>query len=1430
MIDMEFEEIATENRLSSHLPAAPSINHINGGDNDDHDHGHDGDITRRRRTVVSDQRDINEVDHDVTTKLGAAVDKRLFIIDSLIKHIENDNLRLLQRQKQRIDRVDVEVPNIEVRYNNLSVEAECEVVEGKPLPTLWNTAKGFFSGFLRLTGLNHEDAKIVIIKNVSGIIKPSRLTLLLGPPGCGKTTFLQALAGKLDKSLKVCPLLIVSVSKDHLLHNANVPLFFFNVIYLFVLVIYSLQVTGEVSYNGYKLDEFIPGKTSSYVSQHDLHIPEMTVRETLDFSARFQGVGCREEILDEVCRKEKQAGIVPEPEIDTYMKAISVKGLKTSIQTDYVMKIMGMDICADIMVGDAMRRGISGGQKKRLTTAEVIVGPTKALFMDEISTGLDSSTTFQIVTCLQQMAHISEATIVISLLQPAPETYDLFDDIILMAEGKIVYQGPRDQVLAFFGECGFRCPERKGEADFLQEVLSRRDQEQYWYHPRETYTYVSVDGFCKQFKLFCMGKNLEEELSKSFDKSQSHKNALSFNIYSLPKWELFKACTSRELLLMKRNSFTYIFKISQLAIMASICMSVFLRSDMVLDVVHADHLMSSLFFTIMVLMVNGLPELTMTVSRLPCFYKQRDFHFYPAWAYAIPATISKIPISLIESLIWTSVTYYGIGYSPEPVRFFRQFLILFVVHQVALSIYRCLAACFRTMVPSIMFSTMMCTAMLTVGGFLLPKPSIPGWLRWGFWVSPFTYTQIGLTVNEFLAPRWQKVSALNTTIGNIVLKSHGLDFESYFYWVALGALLGFAFLFNLGFVLALTFSRPIGKSCAIISREKLSQINGGINDATTTFPENPKKTKRRMMVLPFQPFAMTFQDICYYVDTPPQMREQGYTGKKLQLLHNITGAFRPGILSVLMGVSGAGKTTLLDVLSGRKTGGAIEGDIRIGGYPKMQETFARISGYCEQTDIHSPQITVEESVIFSAWLRLPNNIDSKTRSEFVNDVLETIELDDIKDALVGTQGVNGLSTEQRKRLTIAVELVANPSILFMDEPTSGLDARAAAIVMRAVKNVADTGRTVVCTIHQPSIDIFEAFDELILMKMGGRLIYSGPLGQHSSKVVEYFESIRGVPKIKDNQNPAAWILEVTSASAEAQLEVNFAQIYKESTLYNDNKELVKQLNTPPPGSKDLHFLTRFPQNEWVQFSACLWKQYLSYWRSPSYNLVRLIFILFVSLVMAALFWKQGKTLNNQQSLFNILGSMNQAVLFNSINNCALIMPFVVTERVVLYREKFAGMYSPWAYSFAQVVIEIPCAFIQALLFTILAYPTIGYYWSAYKFLWFLYTMFCSILSFVYLGMLLASLTPNLQMATISSSFFYQSSTLFSGFILSGPYGDIQQEITVFGETKTVADFLQDYFGFQHDRLRLVALVLLAFPLLFASLFAYCIGKLNFQRR
>ncbi|KAK6119085.1 hypothetical protein DH2020_047171 [Rehmannia glutinosa] len=1099
--------------------------------------------------------------------------------------------------------------------------------------------------------------------------------------------------------------------------------------------------------------------------------------------------------MTEVTRREKEAKIVPDPDIDTYMKAISVEGQKTTLQTDYILKILGLDICAETLFGDAMRRGISGGQKKRLTTGEMIVGPTKALFMDEISNGLDSSTTYQIICCLQQLAHVTDATILVSLLQPAPETFDLFDDIILMGDGKIVYHGPRSDVLEFFRSCGFKCPERKGVADFLQEasaslsVISRKDQAQYWHDTQQTYSYISVDMFSRKFKESPYGKKLSEELSVPFDKSKSHKNAIGFSVYSLSQWTLFKACMSREFLLMKRNSFVYVFKSVQLVIIAAITMTVFLRTQMGVDLVHANNYLGALFYSLIILLVDGMPELSMTIARLPVFYKQRDLYFYPAWAYAIPATILKIPLSLLTAVGTEAMDFAA---------------------------------------------------------------SMPAWLKWAFWVSPMSYGEIGLSANEFLAPRWQKELSGNTTIGHQTLENRGLNFGGNLFWISVGALLGFTVLLNIGFTLALTFLKRKNIT-ELLVLVLLFQANNFLSckEVENWITKMLQKNVPKLLLLVSEKILLE------------AMKDHGFTQKRLQLLCDMTGAFKPGVLTALMGVSGAGKTTLLDVLAGRKTSGTIEGEIKIGGYPKIQSTFARISGYCEQTDIHSPQITVEESVIFSAWLRLDPHIDPKTKyvwyhilKEFIKEVLETIELDSIKDALVGLPGVDGLSTEQRKRLTIAVELVANPSIIFMDEPTTGLDARAAAIVMRAVKNVANTGRTIVCTIHQPSIDIFEAFDELVLLKAGGRMIYCGPLGEHSSKVIEYFEGVSGVPKIRENYNPATWMLEVTSTSSEAELGIDFAQIYKNSALHENNKELVRKLSTPAPGSKDLHFSTPYSQDGWGQFKSCLWKQHLSYWRSPSYNLMRSIHMLFAAFLFGLLFWDQGKKIHNQQSLFTLLGSMYSSTLFCGINNSSSVLPYVSTERTVLYRERFAGMYASWAYSAAQVIIEIPYLFAQAIAFTVITYPMIGYYWSAYKVFWYFYTMFCTLLYFTYLGMMLVSITPSFPVAAISQSAFYTMFNLFAGFLIPHPqiprwwiwfyyavptswslngiltsqYGDIEKEIIVFGETKTVAAFLRDYFGYRHDLLPLVAVMLILYPVVFASLFAYCIGKLNFQRR
>ncbi|KAF3328503.1 pleiotropic drug resistance protein 1-like protein [Carex littledalei] len=384
---------------------------------------------------------------------------------------------------------------------------------------------------------------------------------------------------------------------------------------------------------------------------------------------------------------------------------------------------------------------------------------------------------------------------------------------------------------------------------------------------------------------------------------------------------------------------------------------------------------------------------------------------------------------------------------------------------------------------------------------------------------------------------------------------------------------------------------------------------------------------------------------------------------------------------------------------------------------------------------------------------------------FIEEVMELVELTTLRNALVGLPRVNGLSTERRKRLTIAVELVANPSILFMDEPTSGLDARAAAIVMRTVRNTVDTGRTVVCTIHQPSIDIFDAFDELFLMKRGEEEIYWGPIGHNGSDLIKYFESIPGIVKIKDGYNPATWMLEVSTLAQEEALGINFTEIYHNSDLYGRNKVLITELSTPPPGSKDLYFPTKYSQSFLTQCLACLWKQHNSYWRNPAYNAVRIIFTTVIALIIGTIFWKLGSKRGSPGELLNAMGSMYAAVMFTGIQNSQTVQPIIDIERAVFYREKAAGMYSALPYAWAKVVIEIPYTLAQAVIYCLLVYSMLEFQWTALKFFWYIFFTFFTLLYFTYYGMMAVAMTPNAHIASVTAAAFYSIWNLFASFVI-----------------------------------------------------------------
>ncbi|KAH9290325.1 hypothetical protein KI387_034442 [Taxus chinensis] len=1257
-------------------------------------------------------------------------DLKLAALNNLLKtaahHEEDDDRHLLYKMRSRIHRVGIELPTVEVRFERLKVEVgRSRWKQGSAHHTQLSVKHG--GGSIHVLG--NKKRRLKILDNINGNIKPRRMTLLLGPPGSGKTSLLLALANRLDTDLKV---------------------------------------SGSVTYNGENVDKLVAERISAYVAQNDIHFGEMTVRETFSFAARCQGFGSRNEMLTELERREKEAGIIPEQNVDTFMKVrlpldrtIVALFQDPDFKSDYVVKSLGLDMCSDMMVGDEMRRGISGGQKKRVTTGEkmpsklhpdcageILVGSAMVLLMDEITTGLDSSTSFQIVKHLRQLVQTLDITALVSLLQPTPETFELFDDIILLSEGHIVYQGPLKHALEFFESMGFRCPERKAVADFFQEVTSKKDQQQYWAVEGQVYRYVSVKEFAKAYQSFHVGKKLSMELRLPYDKSKSH-----------------------------------------------------------------------------------------------------------------PASVTA--------------------------KLFRQFLLYFLVNQLALALFRLMASLGQTMVVAFTYGAFSMVIILVLGGFILSRESIKSWWIWGYWISPLSYAQNAIAVNEFYGQKWDKPAGnvSNQTVGELGLRSRGIFPHEWWYWIGIGALLGYAILFNVLYTLALDFLKAPGKPQSVVSEEALHEIyantigeNCYANNAPTAvivrddLPTSKGPTmnpilfsdvvvalpkEKKGMVLPFKTLSLCFKNIKYYVDMPKEMKQQGIAENRLQLLHNVSGAFRPGILTALVGVSGAGKTTLMDVLAGRKTDGYIEGTITISGHPKKQETFARISGYCEQNDIHSPHVTVHESLIYSAWLRLPAEIDQETRKMFVEEVMKLVELDTLRNSLVGPPGVTGLSTEQRKRLTIAVELVANPSIVFMDEPTSGLDARSAAIVMRTVRNIVDTGRTIVCTIHQPSIDIFEAFDELFFMKRGGQIIYAGSLGFHCNKLLEYFQSIDGVPKIEESCNPATWMLEVTSTAEEIRLGIDFAEIYRNSHLFQENMALVESFSTPLQGSEDLYFTTQYSQPFHKQFMACLWKQHWSYWRNPQYTAVRFFFTVSISLLFGTICWDLGSKRSEQQDLLNILGSMFASILFIGVTNATSVQPVVSLERVVFYRERAAGMYSALPYALAQVAIELPYVLIQSLVYGSVVYSLTALEWTAVKFVWYLFFMYFGFLSYTFFGIMTVALTPNHNLASIVSIPFFLLWNLFSGFmipltrcppwwkwyfranpmawslygLIASQYGDVRTGLKMPDGTElSVKDYVEEYFGYHEDYLGRVGLVMAGFCILFGFVFALGIKFFNFQKR
>lgn len=197
----------------------------------------------------------------------------------------------------------------------------------------------------------------------------------------------------------------------------------------------------------------------------------------------------------------------------------------------------------------------------------------------------------------------------------------------------------------------------------------------------------------------------------------------------------------------------------QITVAASISMTVFFRTKLAHNTVEdATTFLGAGFYAIVCIMFGGFGELAMTIARLPVIIKQRDLYFYPAWSYTLSAVVLSFPGSILEAVIWVSMTYYVTGYAPEVSRFFKQMLLLFVIEQMAGGMFRAIAALCRTMILANTLGFVLILLMFMLGGFIIPRPNIKKWWAWAFWVSPLSYAEQAISTNELLAPRWQHVS------------------------------------------------------------------------------------------------------------------------------------------------------------------------------------------------------------------------------------------------------------------------------------------------------------------------------------------------------------------------------------------------------------------------------------------------------------------------------------------------------------------------------------------------------------------------------------------------------------------------------------------------------------------------------------------------
>lgn len=1234
---------------------------------------------------------------------------------------------------------------------------------------------------------------------------------ILAPPGHGKSSLLKALSGALDPKL----------------------------------------TSGSLRFGGYTATEAMNkgiylSQLTNYVDQIDSHLPLLTVRETLQF------------VLDNAT---VDPSYLSHPEL--------AAAHETRVQD--TIDALHLTTCADTRVGDELLRGVSGGEKKRVTIAEALLSNARVLAMDEISTGLDAPITFDVCRNLCSWAKVTGGTFVVSLLQPPPETYDLFDNILLLREGQIVYHGPRESLPAYMDSLGFDVPEaiqigaadaRAGSsvdiADFIVSALS---------HPSRFLKPTVPIGTSMNVATLAAAWN-ESDLGKKMTSAAQDPDAV-------PKIELTTPFSQRQYgSAQPRDPFTHFGSIFNRQVKITLRNATFLGARIAASILMG-LIIGSIFYQLSIdkiieryailllaainISFGNLAEAPVIISNKIIAYKQMSNGMYRGGPYVFAQTLVHIPIAFLETFILSIFTYFLAGLANDVGRFLFFWLMIFLTDIVMGAFFRTVSLGVADMEAAQLIPGPIIAVLILFCGFLITRDNM-GWMEFLYYLSFFSWTIRSMAQNEFNSKDYDAIvpglDGNPTRLGDLYLDAFGTSKEKGYKWGGVGYMLAifFIFFFSAAWMInSVRIERNIGSKRDLSDRANASpeaspeasprsspgkgKKEGFSEHAAIPVPEDAvDEAKEKEAVnefakdvsarsaLPFEPMTLAFKDIKYTVKVKRQADgglKEGEVSKKKSsamvdkvLLDRVFGVAVPGRMIALMGASGAGKTTLLDVLSGKKNTGKMEGVVTVNGHPKEPISFARITGYCEQQDQHNAFTTIKEALEFSAALRLPASVTAEQRAGLVRETLEILELCHVANARVGEPGApDGISVAQRKLLTIGVELVANPSILFLDEPTSGLDARAASIVMKAVRNVASTGRTIICTIHQPSAELFFLFDDLLLLARGGHMAYFGPLGKEANLLVDYLSKREGVPPLIPGLNPATWMLDALagigvtasltdkveggnngeadaksvdlSASTDIStpapsptspakgkqtgrqlMPVEFAEEFRNSKEAVVVQERVTEATSPAPGSKPPRFDSLFARNFIFRFLILLKRTLLSEYRNVALNNSRIVAILWICLLYGIVYYKLD--VGSSSGVQSIVSCIFNVGCFLAYMHLQVILPVLIRQRPSMYRERASWMYSPLEYIITTWLAEMPWIAITTIPGLAIVYFMVGFRDTAKAFFMFFFVIWLLAQVFLGLGFLVAAVAPSYETGAQLVGQLFPLLFIFGGLFVPGP--------------------------------------------------------------